>query len=218
MTNTGFIFDMNGTMIDDMDYHAKAWHQIITALGSEMTEAEAKWQVYGKADEMFERVFGKNHRFTEEDIYRICKEKELRYQKDFLPHLRLIDGLDKFIESAYQKNIPLSIGTAAPRSNVDYVFKHLPVEQYFPVVISAEDVTRSKPDPEVFLKCAALMQLPPENCIVFEDSPKGVEAAANAGMRAVAITSFHPKEDFGEMPNVLYIIDNYFDERLQQLF
>lgn len=212
-----FIFDMNGTMIDDMHYHADAWHKIFRSLGCTKTAEESKLHIYGKAAEIFERMLGAGHGFSEEEMEAISRKKEIQYQKDFLPDLKLIRGLDNFLENAHRKEIPMSIGTAAPRSNVDYVYTNLPVEKFFCGYICADEVEKSKPDPEVFLKCAKLMQVAAEDCIVFEDSPMGIRAAANAGMKAVAIITFHPKEDFEDYNNILLIIDDFEDERLEVL-
>lgn len=212
-----FIFDMNGTMIDDMHYHNTAWFKVFKELGSAMSEAETKLNIFGKAAEIFDRILGKDHGFSIETINEISRKKEEQYQTDFLPDLRLISGLDHFFAKAKQSNIPMAIGTAAPQSNIDYVFKHLNIAQYFTGTVSADEVENSKPHPEVFLKCAELMRVPPHECIVFEDSPMGILAAQNAGMKAVAITTFHPKEDFKDFDNILFVIDDFTDERLTAL-
>ncbi len=212
-----FIFDMNGTMIDDMHYHNTAWFKVFKELGSAMSEAETKLNIFGKAAEIFDRILGKDHGFSIETINEISRKKEEQYQTDFLPDLRLISGLDHFFAKAKQSNIPMAIGTAAPQSNIDYVFKHLNIAQYFTGTVSADEVENSKPHPEVFLKCAELMRVPPHECIVFEDSPMGILAAQNAGMKAVAITTFQPKEDFKDFDNILFVIDDFTDERLTAL-
>lgn len=211
-----FIFDMNGTMIDDMHFHEKAWYDIlVNELGAPLTPAQAKAQMYGKNEELFERVFG--NRFSPEEIDTIVDRKEKRYQDAFLPHLKLIDGLDVFLQNAQAKHIALAIGTAAPKTNVDYVMDNLHLWQTFPVIIGADDVKSSKPDPEVFLKAATKVNIEPHKCIVFEDSPKGIEAARNAGMKAVGVSTFHTAEELSN-DNVLFVIEDYTDERLKVLF
>ncbi|ANI89447.1 haloacid dehalogenase [Arachidicoccus ginsenosidimutans] len=212
-----FIFDMNGTMIDDMQYHTIAWHKVLNNLNANLSLEETKLQMYGKGEEMFDRVFGKG-KFTDNEMQEMIMQKELAYQDEFRPHLKLIKGLHEFLQKAQEKNIGLAIGTAAPKTNVDYVLDGLQLHEIFSAVVGAEDVTTSKPDPEVFLKCASLLNVFPEDAIVFEDSPKGIEAARNGGFKAIAITSFHAKEDFDKFDNVLFVIDDYEDERLKELF
>ena len=85
------------------------------------------------------------------------------------------------------------------------------------MVVSADDVAISKPNPEVFLKAASLLQVKPEQCIVFEDAPKGVESAYNAGMKAIVITTMHYPEEFSRYSNVLAFVEDYTQPLLQAL-
>ena len=101
MKYEAYLFDLNGTIIDDMQFHARAWHEILTKdLKSEITFDETVLQMYGKNSELLERVFGKGH-FTPERMDELSMEKELRYQSAFKPHLKLINGLGVFLEKAH---------------------------------------------------------------------------------------------------------------------
>ena len=213
---TAFIFDMNGTMINDMHYHEMAWFNILVKeLNAGLTQAEIKLNMYGKNEELFERVFGPG-KYTKEEIAAFTHRKEGRYREDFLPDLKLIDGLDTLLAKAKAQNIKLAIGTAAITANVDFVLDNLNIREYFPVVVGPEDVVTSKPDPEVFLKAAQLLGVDPASCIVFEDSPKGIEAARRAGMKAVGIASYHTPEELAN-DNVLCVVDDYNDAVLNGL-
>lgn len=212
-----FIFDMNGTMIDDMQYHTMAWNSILNNLNANISLEETKLQVYGKAEEMFERIFGKG-KFSEIELQEIILQKELTYQNEFRPYLKLIDGLDSFLQKAKARGIKLAIGTAALKTNVDYVLDELHLHGIFDAIVSVENVTFSKPDPEVFLKCASLLNVSPHEAIIFEDSPMGIEAARNGGFKSVAITSFHGVTDFAKFDNLLFSIDDYETEKLDKLF
>jgi beta-phosphoglucomutase len=218
MKPTAFLFDMNGTMIDDMAFHEKAWFDVLNEdLGANMTMADTKKHMYGKNEELFIRVFGKG-RFTAEETAAYSHKKELRYQETFLPHLKLINGLDDFLIKARQQNIAMAIGTAANHFNVNYLLDHIPVKEFFGAIITAEEVPVGKPNPIVFLKCADALKVAYTNCVVFEDSPKGVEAALNAGMKAVVIKTYHSEEEFSHLNNVLMYVNDYSDERLESLF
>jgi beta-phosphoglucomutase len=201
-----FLFDLNGTVIDDMSFHIQSWYEILNNLGATISYEETKLQCYGKNEELLERVFP--GRFTAEKITAMIIDKETRYQENFRPFLKLIDGLDEFLEQAYESKIKMAIGSAAIPFNIDYILDGLHLHKYFPVVVSAYDVVESKPHPETFLQCAEKLNVAPEDCIVFEDSPKGVEAAARAGMKAVVITSMHTKEEFTN-DNIICFIENY---------
>ena len=212
-----FLFDLNGTIIDDMEFHARAWYNIlVNQLGAKLTWEQVKKEMYGKNEELLIRIFGKDH-FTKAQMDEMSFEKERGYQKEFTPHLKLINGLGHFFEKAYEAEIPMAIGSAAIMFNIDYILDGLNLRSYFSTIVSANDVVISKPDPETFLKCADGLQMSYENCIVFEDSPKGVESALRAGMKAVVIKTYHEIHEFEHLPNVVFFIDDYTDERLNDL-
>jgi len=202
-----FIFDLNGTMIDDMSYHIQAWHQILNYFGANLTYEEVKDQCYGKNDELLERIFP--GRFSSKEMQNISIEKERRYQAEYKPRMKLISGLHRLLENTYSNKIKMAIGSAAIRFNIDFVLDGLNIRNYFSSIVSADDVSTSKPDPETYLKCADELQVLPQDCIVFEDSPKGVEAAANANMKAVVITTMSKEKEFSQFDNILIFINNY---------
>ncbi|MBK0383853.1 HAD family phosphatase [Pedobacter sp. SD-b] len=204
-----YLFDLNGTIIDDMQFHAKAWFEILTKdLGAGITYDQTVLQMYGKNQELLERVFGEGY-FTQQQIDDLSIEKEKRYQAAFKPHLKLIDGLGVFLEKAYHEGIKMAIGSAAIPFNIDFVLDNLNLRKYFPVVVSADDVMLSKPHPETFTKGADILGVEYSKCLVFEDAPKGVEAAKNAGMQAVALTTLHTPGDFAVKDNVIGFVKNY---------
>lgn len=214
-----FLFDMNGTMINDMDYHLDAWYNLLTQeMDVKMTKAEVKKEMYGKNAEVLARIFGDSRKFSDEEVEDITRRKEGIYQEVFRPHLRLIDGLGAFLEKAKAHRIKLAIGTAAPRTNVIFAVEGLHLQKDFPVIVDSEDVQLSKPDPAVFLQCAKKLGVDPASCIVFEDAPKGVEAARNGGMQAVAIKTFHTEKDFAGLDNIICFVDDYNDPALNVLF
>ncbi|MGN8056752.1 HAD family hydrolase [Pedobacter sp. 22163] len=213
-----FLFDLNGTMINDMEYHTLAWYSIMTEdLGAQLDYENVKKEMYGKNHEVLERVFGKD-KFNDEEIERLSIDKEKRYQEGYMPHLALIEGLDHFLERAKEANIPMAIGSAAIPFNIDFVVDGLNIRRYLDAIVSADDVKMSKPDPETFLKAAAALNIRPADCLVFEDAPKGVESALNAGMPCIVLTTTHTIEEFEGYPNILGYITDYNDAKLNTLF
>jgi beta-phosphoglucomutase len=211
------IFDLNGTMINDMPYHTKAWQNLFNDhLNGNFTWEEVKEQMYGKNPEVLVRMFGPG-RFTVDEMNYLSLEKEKKYQQEFLPHLKLLPGLNKFLENAYLHDIPMAIASAAIPFNIDFVLDNLNIRHYFKAIVSADDVVLSKPHPETFLKAAQLLNVIPTDCLVFEDVPKGAEAAANAGMSAVIITTTHAPEEFKEMQNILHFAGDFNDEFVKGL-
>jgi beta-phosphoglucomutase family hydrolase len=213
-----FIFDLNGTMIDDMEYHSVAWYDILNDdLMAGLTREEVRRQMYGKNEELLERIFGKG-RFTPAEVEAISHKKETSYQEAFRPHLKLIAGLPEFLGKADRRRIKMAIGSAAIPFNIDFVLDNLGIRHYFGVIVSASDVVVSKPHPETFLKAAEGLGVAPGACVVFEDAPKGVEAALRAGMKCIVLTTMHEKEEFSQYPNILGYIVDYRDPSLDELF
>ncbi|HTF29474.1 MAG TPA: HAD family phosphatase [Flavitalea sp.] len=213
-----FLFDLNGTIIDDMRYHNQAWFDLLTKdLHADLTWEQVKKEMYGKNSDLMIRIFG-NDRFSDEEMERLSMEKEKRYQAAYKQDLQLIPGLDSFLAKIEAHNIKMAVGSAAIPFNIDFILDNLNIRHYFEVVISADDVMNSKPDPETFLSCASLLNVAPSDCIVFEDAPKGVESARNAGMKAVAIMSTHEEVDFAQYDNIICFIRDYNDPQLKDLF
>jgi HAD superfamily hydrolase (TIGR01509 family) len=210
-----FLFDLNGTMIDDMGYHVKAWYTILNDLGAGISMERAKEECYGKNHELLERVFPGRFSFEEKTSMSYAKEEQ--YQREFKPNLQLIHGLHEFLAQAHRNGIKMAIGSAAITFNIDFVLDGLNIRHYFDAIISADHVDKSKPDPETYLKCAAALGVPPADCIVFEDVPKGVESAANAGMRSVVITTMHTEEEFSAYKNIIGFVEDYTAPWLQDL-
>jgi beta-phosphoglucomutase len=212
-----FLFDLNGTMIDDMHFHLKVWYSILNDdLHANLSIDEVRRQMYGKNHELLERVFGSNH-FTSAEADRISKLKEDRYQHAYKPHLKLLPGLETLFQMAVKADIKMAIASAAIPYNIDFVLDNLNIRHFFAGIVSADDVKKSKPDPETFLKAAALLNVDPAACVVFEDAPKGVEAADRAGMKSVVVTTMHEPEEFHASTNVLMFIKDYNDPRFSSL-
>jgi len=215
MNYKAFLFDLNGTMVNDMPYHVKAWHRILNELGADISMEQMKLECYGKNHELLERIFP--GRFTLEEKNHMSFEKEKQYQKEFKPRLQLIKGLDRFLQQSYDAGIKMAIGSAAIMFNIDFVLDELKIRNYFDILVSADNVTDSKPKPETWLQCAEKLSVSPNECVVFEDSIKGVESAMNAGMDCVVITTMHAKEEFSEYTNIVSFIDDYNSPVLYQL-
>jgi beta-phosphoglucomutase len=209
-----FLFDLNGTMINDMEFHLKVWHETLNSdLGANLSWEEVRSHMYGKNQEVLTRIFG-SQRFTSEEADAISYQKEVKYQALYKPHLGLLPGLFDFIKLAQQNKIKMAIGSAASLFNIDFVLDNMNIRQYFSCIVSADDVEHSKPHPETYLKAAGLLQVDPSTCIVFEDAPKGVESARNAAMQCVVITSMHQEDEFSAHDNILMFVKDYTDPRL----
>ena len=211
----GILFDLNGTMIDDMMIHHKAWQKKLAEHGLDLSLEEVRQTIHGVNEEILERLFA--HKYTVEERKQIAWEKEAAYREIFKPDLKLIDGLPAFLASLLHAGFPMAIGTAAPKENADFVLDELNMRSMFGALIHAGDVEKGKPNPEVFEKAASGIHLEAKDCLIFEDSPTGAEAAHNAGAPVVIITTTHTPEEFAHLPNVVHAMDDYKNIRLEKI-
>lgn len=206
---------MDGTMIDNMMVHHRAWQKTLAGLGLQMTLEEVKEKIHGINEEILLRIFG--DRFSAEERRRISAEKEAAYRQIFLPELKLLPGLSDFLKDIKAANIPMAIGTAAPRENVTFVMENLDLSAYFVGVFDAQSVSRGKPDPEIFEKAANSMGLSPSECIIFEDSVTGAEASKRANTRSIIVTTTHAVSEFDHLDNILQFIPDFKKLKLENI-
>jgi len=199
------IFDVDGTMIDNMMVHHRAWQAVLAENGLELELEEVRREIHGINKEILKRLFG--DRFTQEDRQDISNAKEARYREIFKPDLKLIAGLDEYLVNCQMESLLLGVATAAPKENLDFVLDTLNIRKLFKATLHAGDVTKGKPDPEVYLKAAAIMRVEPTECLVFEDSPTGAESAIRAGMRVIVIKTTHSEEEFKHLSIDRFIND-----------
>ena len=203
--NKAFLFDLDGTLIDTMPAHFKTWQLVVKEMGSPLEGEALMNQLYGNGAELMHRIVP-GRTFTEEEARAIVAAKEERYRALYGNEITVLEGAREFLEQALMKQIPMGIGTASNQANIDFALAKLDLRRYLSAIVGADDVQLSKPHPETWLRLAAELNTPPEHCIVFEDAPKGVEAAQKAGMKAVAITGHFSANDFGEYENILQIV------------
>lgn len=206
---------MDGTMVDNMMAHHRAWQTRLAQAGLDLTLDEVVARCHGRNDEILLRLFG--DRFSADERQQISREKEAQYRATFRPQLKLINGLPEFLQAAFDLGIPMGIGTAANIENVDFVLDTLNIRHFFGAILCEQDVVKGKPDPEVFLKAADALGVPRAQCLVFEDSPTGARAARNAGMKAVILTTTHQRAEFAEFETVAAFAADYTSLSVTQL-
>lgn len=211
----GIIFDMDGTMIDNMMIHHQAWQKKFAEYGLEMTLEEVHQKAHGVNTEILKRLFG--NRYSLEERLRISHEKELEYQKIFEPQLALLDGLPELLHELKGRNIPMGIGSAAPPFNVDFVLNKLDLWHYFDTVKHADDVAHGKPHPEIYLTVAEAIGVKPEHCLVFEDTPAGAESAHRAGCKVIVVTTTHSEDEFTDNPSIIKFVPDFTGITLDEL-
>jgi beta-phosphoglucomutase len=208
MRGPAFIFDMDGTIVDNMAFHTKSWLEFFARRGKEY-EAETFFRETAGAQgrEILRERLGAD--VTDAEILELAAEKDALYREMYGPHRRAIQGFDAFVTAADERGVALAVATSAPPKNIVFTLDELDLRRHFAAVVGAADVKQGKPHPDVFLKAAEQLGADPRECIVFEDAPLGVEAARRAGMRAVVITSTLPADAFAEFDNVVRIVADY---------
>ena len=202
------IFDMDGTLIDNMGVHITVWLEILAEFGVKMSEMEFHTAVAGMTNlETLRKLV--NPAITQAEADAIALRKESRYRERYRPFLQPVAGLLPFLQQARQAGVPLAVATAAGQENIKFVMNGLQLWDYFDAIVGADDVARGKPHPDLFLLAAERLGLPPEQCLVFEDSMSGIEAGRRAGMPVVVITTSHGPEELAHLPEVRQIIPDY---------
>jgi beta-phosphoglucomutase family hydrolase len=211
-----FIFDMDGTIVDNMGFHTRSWLEFFSRRGHAVDEAAFFAATAGRTGhEIIGQFLG--HGLGHDDVAALIDEKEVLYREIYAPHLRAVEGFGALVSAAKAVGIRLAVGTAAPPCNVDFTLDGLGVREHFDTVVGAADVKRGKPEPDVFLLAAERCGADTAHCIVFEDAPLGVEAARRAGMRCVVLTTTLPAEAFSAFDNVIHIARDFSEIDINHL-
>ena len=208
--NIAFIFDMDGTIVDNMRVHNQTWQIVMADEGVQIDIDDFNRQTTGKKTPEILRLY-LGERATEAEIQRISEKKENIYRQVFRPYLRAMAGLPGFLEETRKLHIPVGLATSAGKTNIEYTLSGTGLKPYFDVLVGGEDVLQGKPDPEIFLMAAQRLGIPAPRCLVFEDALLGIEAACRAGMKAVAITTTLPAKDFVGLCPVVEIASDFMD-------
>lgn len=181
------IWDIDGTLIDSAELHFRAWHKIGEELGFKISREQFASTFGLRNPDVIIRLFG-----TGCDVARgqqIAHKKEAYYRGMAASELRFLAGAEDRLNEFKRLNVPQALATSAPRGNVDLFLEVTRSQHFFVAVVTMEEVTRGKPDPEVFLTAAQRAGIEPQHCVVFEDAPAGVVGAKRAGMKCIGTTA-----------------------------
>jgi beta-phosphoglucomutase len=184
------IFDHDGVLVDSLEFHTEAWFELGRRTGLRFT-AEFIHETFGMTNpSIFRRLLG--DAISEQEISRYSDLKEVCYRDVARGRIRLMDGVRGVLDLLTAAGVKLAIGSSGPRANLELTVKECGLEGRFAAIASIEDITRGKPDPQVFLVGANKAGVRPVCSVVFEDAPVGIQAAKAAGMYAVGLTTTHP--------------------------
>lgn len=191
----GVIFDMDGVLIDSADPHKESWRQLAAENGAAMSD-ELFAATFGRRNQdIIPMVFGE---VTPAQFRVLAHRKEAIFRDLVRDAMPVVPGAVELIRGLHAGGFRLAVGSSGPRANIDLALEKMGVREAMSGVVTGEDVTRGKPDPQVFQLAAQRIGLPPDGCVVVEDAPAGVEAGHAAGARTVAVLIHHPREAFPE--------------------
>ncbi|HZN37316.1 MAG TPA: HAD family phosphatase [Planctomycetota bacterium] len=215
MTATAVIFDMDGVLVLSLGAHWVAWRAVAAAHGVDLTR------------DMFLRCNGLINpdicallwgpRVTPEFIARVADAKERAVRAAIEADVPLAPGCRALLGALQANGARLAVGSSAPRENVDLVLDRGGIRPFFGAVVHEGMVRRGKPAPDIFLRAAELLEVPPRRCVVVEDAPSGVRAALSAGMAAVGVATNHAAQELSHAGARLVVQDlaSLLPEQLQ---
>jgi beta-phosphoglucomutase len=180
------LFDMDGVLIESTGVHTAAWEAYLARHG--IPSAGVMEKMLGKRNDQIVRVLW-GPLITEEEVFRHGADKEQLYREMMAPvfERHIVPGVEGFVRAARSQGVPCALATNAEPANVDFVLDRLGLRHCFQVIVDGHQVRRPKPDPEVYLTAASRLGIAPHNCVIFEDSPGGIQAARASGGRVVAV-------------------------------
>lgn len=196
------IFDMNGVIIDDERIHQESWRQICKKYNFHLTEDEFKHNIFGRTEaDTFEYLF--HRQLTPEELAKFSDERVKTAIDIFKPQLTPTIGLLNLLEELTKQNISVAIATSARWPYTNFILDGLNIRKYFKEIVTAEDIKKGKPDPEIYLKTAEKLGVDPHDCVVFEDTLSGIKSAHSAGMKVIAITTTHKAEELSSADAII---------------
>jgi HAD superfamily hydrolase (TIGR01509 family) len=201
MTYKAVLFDMDGVIVDSEPLHVATFQAVLKRYGHDLTDDQYKQHFAGKTDEAgFKQYFDYINETVELPV--IMDEKARAYMElaadQMVPYPGVVDCIRELARHA-----PLALVTGSLRAEAEITLRTFGIADCFQIVIAAEDIERSKPDPGGYLKAAAALRVKPADCVIIEDAPSGVAAAKAAGIRCVAVTNTHTAEELADATHIV---------------
>jgi len=202
----GVIFDMDGTIVDSLPFHYESWRIFFEENKVEDFSEKLKKYKGGGTLDLMKAVYGDIYSINE--LKKMSDDKEIIFRKIYKGNIKPIDGFLEFILNLKSKNILVGLASNAIRKNVNLTLNELGVYNLFDSIICGDEVKFGKPNPEMFNKTVERLKLKKDNCIIFEDSIEGVDAAINANIKVIGVTSSN-SSDILNSAGCIKSINNY---------
>ncbi|MFP3880495.1 MAG: HAD-IA family hydrolase [Dehalococcoidia bacterium] len=200
------LWDMDAVIADSHSFHLAAWQETLAKRGIEF-----KVQDFG-------RLFGTENDFiissvvgselAEEDVKTIVQEREENFRRKVTGNIKPFPGVVRLLNDIKAGNFKLGLVSSAPKENIDLVTSELNLEGVFDCTVSGQEVSEGKPSPQIYLLAAERLGIAPEDCLVIEGSPSGIQAAKTAGMKCLAVTNTHPRQRLDKADEVVDSVEN----------
>lgn len=191
----GVVFDLDGTLTDNMPLHMDAFDVFVRRHGLPPLTLATRARLDGQRNsEILPFLFGRA--LEADELHALADEKEALYRELSRGRLRPLAGLHELLAALVRRGVPAAVATSAPALNVPHTLGELGLLEHLPHVVRSEQVPRGKPHPDVFLAAAERIGVAPGACLAFEDAPIGLRAARAAGMACVAVTTSFSLADF----------------------
>ena len=208
----GLLFDLDGVLVDTAKYHYVAWKEIAEELGIDFTEKDNERLKGVSRMDSFNIILeiGGKEMSEEEKIHYTTKKNDVYLSYiNKLEKEELFPEVEEFLIDARDKGYKIALGSASKNSSI--ILERLGITKYFDAIVDGNSVSKTKPDPEVFIKGAEALGLANEECVVFEDAFSGIEAAHNAGMLAIGVGTEE------NLPEADILIDDFIGVRITEL-
>lgn len=207
MSFKAVLFDMDGVIVDNLPYHVEAWLLFCARNGIPLTREVFYKELNGmNSKDTFEWFYKKEMSRAEVEV--LEEEKELLYRAFYAAHRKPAEGLVTFLQDLRSRGIRTALATSAGPGNIDFIVDGLGIRDQFDAIIGGAEVTKGKPDPEIYVKAAALVSVAPKDCWVIEDSLQGIASGLASGARVVGMTTSHTAE---ELSHTQVISPNFVD-------
>ncbi len=194
MSLKAVLFDMDGVIVDNLPFHVEAWLLFCERNGIPLTKEVFYKELNGmNSKDTFEWFYKKE--MTRSEVEVLEEEKELLYREFYAEHRKPAKGLLTFLHDLRSRGIKTALATSAGPGNIDFIVDGLGIRDQFDAIIGGAEVTKGKPDPEIYVKAAALVGVSPADCIVIEDSLQGIASGQAAGAKVVGITTSHTADE-----------------------
>ncbi|MHA3775112.1 HAD family hydrolase [Verrucomicrobiota bacterium sgz303538] len=213
----GALFDWDGVIIDSRRHHEESWERLARELGQPLPDGHFV-QGFGRKNEfIIPEILGWTRDLNE--IHQISLRKEALYREVVADWgLEALPGVRTWLERLRDAGVPCAIGSSTHRANIDLSLGMIGLHSFFSAIVTAEDVSHGKPDPEVFVTGANRIARAPELCVVFEDAHVGIQAARAGGMRIVAVATTHRIEELTAADRAVHTLDELFPNELADWF